>query len=156
MALKNQLEMFRNNPLCKDLSFTMVTNIYPTIIKLMTELGIEKVYLDKRIMPSFKNAFIHIDEKILFYQSYETEISSTYVFKNANECPLFSGAGAYSGVNPHESPVARYSEFVRATIACIEPLQKKKQELIKLVEETEKIICPIKRQVFIEKIIIKS
>jgi hypothetical protein len=151
MATKIQLKLFREDLTCIELATTMVNEIYPLILSLMTQLGVERLKLP--VMAGIKASFIQVDGNIVWANNIDEE-SITDAFQRSLSqplCPVFMSDTLYQSINPFNSPTDLYIKYCEEVISLIPSLKEKDDRNKKFMDEITKYNHPLKRQVFFEK-----
>lgn len=151
MATKIQLKLFREDLTCISLATTMVNEIYPLILSLMTKLGVERLKLPT--MEGIKASFIQVDGNIVWADNiYAESITDTFQRSLSQSlCPVFMSDTLYKSITPFNSPTDLYVKYCEDVISLIPSLKEKDDRNKKFRDEITKYHYPLKRQVFFEK-----
>lgn len=154
MATESQIKNFKENPECIELAILMANTIYPKIIGLLKQLGMEEVRLDTIV--GLKNMCLNINGEIVFYnlenEGKDEKKADTYVIEVLGKsiCPYFEKE-TDSITKEHESPSKKYLDFCKSIISSIEPLETQLKEINNVLNIARQINIPLQRIILIEK-----
>jgi len=153
MATELQIKKFKENPDCVELATIMASVIYPKILLLLSQLGMNEVRIEK--IPGFKDFCITLDSKIEFYkltiedkEERKTDIF-TIDFSNKNICPYYQRDSNAANIN--ESVTERYIVFCTAVMNAIAPLELRVVKIKEFLNIANSFTLPLTRIVLIEK-----
>lgn len=152
-ATEKQMDLFHKNKKCIEIAEIMAVTIYPKIIGLLEQLGIEEVHLER--ISGLKECCITIDSKILFFTSSGSKKEKidvyTIDFFGKQICPYFEKEN--SGLlNKCNSPSEIYLKFCKTVIDAIKPLEQKVLDIDGFLNVIQNINIHLCRIVLIEKI----
>lgn len=151
MASGLQNKLFRSNPKFISLATLMVTEVYPTLIQLMKELGMVEVrFADVK---GYRRCGLTIDGNIEFFDLKDKdEKSAVYTLKVMGEtvCPLFTKS-ENSQTKSFQTAIDSYDAFCNEAINSIEILKQKLANVDSTISRIQNLHQYSQRLVLFEK-----
>lgn len=154
MATDVQIKNFQETEHGREMATIMTAVIYPRIILLLKQLGMNEVRLEE--IAGLKRACITVEHKIEFFnlekdgKKERKKDIYTIDFFGKNLCPYFLKE-TNSVTEEHESIAEKYSQFCKVVMNAIPPLELKLKQFNENLEIARSFTIPLTRQVIIEK-----